>query len=95
VSVYIAKIRRVGPHFLRIQGHSQGLDELEVLEKEVRIPRAQHANQGLGMPIKAFAKGLLRIFLRRTIEALAKERLELLRLLGHAAQGSNRRGKVN
>ncbi|HXP59863.1 MAG TPA: hypothetical protein VN829_05180 [Dongiaceae bacterium] len=95
MSVYIAKIRRVGPDFLWIQRHPQGLDEFEVLEKKVCIPHAQHADQRFGVPIQTFAKGPLRIFLGRTVETLAKERLKLLRLLGHETQGSNCRAKVN
>ncbi|MGO9198973.1 MAG: hypothetical protein ACLQM8_00310 [Limisphaerales bacterium] len=93
--VYIAKIRRICPHFLWVDGHSQGLDELDILEKKAGIPRAQNADQRLGMPVKTFAKGQLRISLGGTVETLAKKRLELLRLLGHGPEGSNCRGKVN
>ncbi len=95
MSVYIAKIRRVGPHFLWVDGHSQGLNELEILEEKVRIYQAQNPDQRLGVPVEAFTKRLLRIFLRGTVETLAKERLKLLRLLGHGPHGSNCRGKVN
>ena len=85
VPVYIAKVRRVRPHFLWVHGHAHGLDELEVLEEEVRIPQAQNADQRLGVQIEAFAKRLLRISCGGQLKRWQKSALSCCgcRAMGH------------